>query len=436
MDGILDAYARVAQVSGFRPGKAPARVIEQRFSRQIQEDAKDRLIPRFYREALAGEKLQVVGIVGLSDVVLDRGKGLAFKATVDVAPEFRLPRYRKIPLREAAVEVSDADVDKALLRLRESLARFEDVAGRPAQRGDLVRIDFRGESEGRPVQELAPACAGLGEGKDFWALLDEPEFLPGFVDGIAGMQVGHEKAVTVRFPADFRVKEVAGRTAAYQVVLRALRERRLPAVDAEFLKTMEVETEQALRDGIRRRLTEAAQQNERNRLRNDIARYLLEKTAVDIPQSVAERERALTARNMAQNIALHGGTEEDIQRHRGDILSAAERTSAERVKLSYILAKIAGAEGIGVEDAEVDARVAQIAGRRGMTPERLRAELEEDDGVEWIRAQARAEKTLDYLLAEARLSDGTRSPWLAFLGRRQSAPAAAGGTGGGKGVTA
>jgi trigger factor len=402
---IVKAYARVATIAGFRQGKAPADVVERRFSRQIGEDAQERLVPRFCRDALRGEGITPVAPVEVGEVALDRERGLSFRATADVAPDFKLPRYRGIPLKRERTEVQDKDVEDALARLRDSLATFEDVSGRPCARGDLAQIDYRGEADGRPVQDLAPTCAGLGEGRDFWALLDEPEFLPGIVAGVIGLPIGGEKTVPVAFPADYRVAEVAGRTVSYRVTVKAIRQKKLPPLDEAFFKSMEVESESALRDGIRRRLQEAAETRERNRLKDEIARFLIEKTSLEVPQSLVEREKRLAARSIVQNIVLQGGTEADVERHKNDILSAAERSSSDQVKLSFILEKIADEYAVRVDDAEVNGRVEALARRRGTTPERLRAEMEQNDGLEWLRGQLRAEKTLDSLLEEAKVKN-------------------------------
>jgi len=402
-DDIVKSYARVARISGFRKGKAPADVVERRFSSEIAEDAKDRLVPRFYREAVESEGIDPVAVVGVRDVNLERESGLAFVATIDVAPKFKLPRYRRIPLRREPTAVTDKDVDDAVNRMREAGARYEDVSGRAARRDDLVRLDYAATCEGRPLGELAPAAEGLAGGEDFWAMLAEPEFVPGLVDEIVGMEEGQEKTATVTFPDDFRVGDVAGKQAEYKLSLKGIRERKLPDIDEEFLKRLDAESEADLRGKIEQGLTEQAEQNEQARLRSEIGRFLLSKTSFEVPRSLVEREQQQAARSMVQNLAMQGGTREQIEQHRDEILSAAAQQSLERVKLSYILERVADAEDLQVADSEVTERIESMASRRNITPERMKADLGENGGTEWLKDQVRAEKTLDFLLEQAKV---------------------------------
>ena len=400
---IVKSYAKVARIAGFRRGKAPVDVVERRFAKEIVEDAKDRLVPRFYREAVENEGIEPVAVIGVRDVKLEKESGLAFVATIDVAPTFKLPKYKKIPLRREPVAVSDKDVDDAITRMREAGARYDDVTGRAAQRDDLVRLDYSATCEGQPLAEAHPDATGIAAGQDFWAMLGEPEFVPGLVAEIVSMEEGQQKTVTLTFPDDFRIAGVAGKQAEYTVSLKGIRERKLPDIDEEFLKRMEAESESELRSKIKDGLTKRAEQNEQGRLRSEIGRHLMSKTTFDLPLSLVEREQQEMARGMVQNLAMQGGTREQIEQHRDEILKAAAQQSLERVKLSYILDRIADAEDLQVADSETEERIEELAARRNTTPERVKSELGENGGMDWLKDQVRAEKTLDFLLEQAKV---------------------------------
>ncbi|MBM4143280.1 MAG: trigger factor [Lentisphaerae bacterium] len=400
---VVDAYTRAARIPGFRKGRAPAEVVERRFARDIVADARERLIPRFYREAVAQEGLRAVAAVEITDVDLSRERGLSFTAVVDVAPDFRLPKYRRIPLRREAVEVTDKAVDDAVQRLRAAAARFVDVTDRPAARDDLVCLDYEAALDGRPLKTVEPEGAGIGEGRDVWALLGEPELLPGIADAIAGMRNGEAREVPIAFPADFRIAGLAGRRAACRFVLKGIRARQLPEIDAEFLKQWQAASPEELREKVRGRLEARAKADEEMRLKDEITRYLLEKTSLDVPQSLLERESNRAARDMIESIAMRGATREQIAGRLVDIREAAQKSSLERVKVSYVLVRIADEERIESSEGEVDERVAAVAAQRGATPERVRAEMQDNGGLDWLRRQIRIEKTLDFLLQEAKV---------------------------------
>ena len=400
---VLKVYRAKGRVSGFRQGKAPADVVEKKFAKSIEEDVKERVVPQLYRKALAEEKIVPVAVVEVSEVDFGKERGVSFDVIVDVAPDFKVPRYKKISLRGERVEVKDEEVEKSFGRLLDACARYEDVSGRPVGADDMVLIDYRGECDGKPVADLASDCSGLGEGKDFWTVAGEPEVLPGFGVALQGLQVGEEKAVEVRFPDDYHVKSAAGRTATYHVTLKGMREKVTPEVDAEFLKRFEVESEAELRTKVSEDLMATAEREEAARLKNEIAKYLLAKTRIELPQAVVEQETKLAAQGMVREIAMRGATREQIEAQKDGILKAATTSSQDRVKLSYILSRIAAAESIDVEDAEVDRRVAALAQNYRMTVKDLRERLEKRNGIENLRHEIRAEKTLDHLLEQAKV---------------------------------
>lgn len=401
--GVLKEYSHAARIPGFRKGKAPENVVEKRYEAEIHQDTKDRLVPRAYREALDSRGIRPVAIIEVSDVELEKGRGLTFKATVDVAPDFKLPRYRKIALRGEKHDVADKDVEDALQRTRERFGRFEDVEGREVREGDLVNVDYSGTIDGSPVSDIAPDCRGIGGGTDFWALAGDPEFLPGFAKGIAGAAIGDVKTMDVVFSHDYHVASVAGRNAVYEFTVKALRERRIPELDEEFLKRMGAESVEDLRQKIREELETAGETAEKERLKGEIARHLLGKTRFDSPQSLVEQKTNAIARDIVQRMAMQGGTREQIEARRDDILNTAQQSSADRVKLGYILDRIADEEGIETSGEDLDERLNGMAARYGVTVERLRAEMEQREAMDGIKSEVRAAKTLDFLLENAKV---------------------------------
>ena len=409
-DGISDAYGRVvgafkdaARVRGFRKGKAPADVVERTYAKEISEEAKEQLVPRLYRQAIEKEDVKPAAIVEVRDVNLDKERGLDFKVAIDVEPDFKLPKYRKISLKRKTVEVTDKEVEDAIDGVRERAATYQDAADREVRQGDLVSLDYKGAIDGDPVGGLDPDCSGLGDGKDFWAVMDEPEFLPGMCKAVPGMAIGDEKDVTVEFPADYRVEAVQGKQAVYHVTVNAVREKVLPEIDEEFLKKLEVSSVGELRQKIRKNLVSAAEVREEQRLRDEIAKSLLDSVKCDLPETVVDRETGVAARSMVQRFALQGASREQIEERTDEIVGAARRSSGDRVKLSYILSKIAEQESVEVSDGEVDERIRDTAAARGVPEGRLKADLSKRGSLEGLRADIRSEKTLDHLLTVVRI---------------------------------
>ena len=402
-DQTVRAFATMAKLPGFRPGKAPLTIVEKHYAKQIADEARDRLVPQFYHQALKEKGLKPVSIVDVKDVVFAKASGLAFHVTVDVAPEIKLPKYKGIPLKPEPVVVADEQVDGTVLRMRERLARFEPAAGRPAQASDLLRVDFDATVDGRPFAEVAPLEKALGEARDFLIYLGEPEFLPGFAKGLTGASAGDTRDLAVMFPADYQVKTLAGRQAQYRVTVKDLQQRVLPELTAEFLKHFEVETEQGLRERIRTQLLEHAQQNEDARQKDEVAKFLLEKTEFELPQSIVDRETQHTVRNMLQDISRRGASREQIVAQQEGIVNEATRNSTERVKLTYILERIADDETITASDEEVEERLKQMAAQYQIPVARLREDIEKRGSLENLRSEVQAQKTLTFLQKEAKV---------------------------------
>jgi trigger factor len=185
--------------------------------------------------------------------------------------------------------------------------------------------------------------------------------------------------------------------------LKAIRERVLPVIDAEFLKRFGVESEAALREKIRNDLVETAKKEDANHLKDEVAKFLLENTDFDLPQSVVAQETGLMIRSILERITARGATEKQIGEQRDEILQVATRSSTEKVKMSYILSRIADEEKIGVNDDEVKAHIEAMSQRYNMTPERLTADLEKANGMERLKSDIRSEKTLDFLVENAKI---------------------------------
>ena len=402
---LLRAYTTQARIPGFRQGKTPAALVEKKFSNQLAEDAKERLVPKFYAEAIEKESIKSVGVLGVNNVLFSKDSGLTFDVDLDVAPEFKTPKYKKLSLSRKSVEVSDEDVQRSLDELRGRRARFEDVEDRAAKMDDLVQVDYNGLIDGEPLGEKVASCQDLGTGSDFWVpLAPDNEFLPGFNVALTGKSVGDTVTLDVDFPADYHVADVAGQKAVYTVTLKLIRTRILPEIDEEFLKSFEMESEEALRTRIKEDMVASAEQSSEAGLRDDAARQLLDAASFEAPQSLVERERTAMLRDMIGRAMRQGATREVLDQQQTEMVAHAETASVDRVRLSYIMDVIAENESVTVEDSDVDARIEAMSAQYGMPAEQFRTQLEEREGsIEGIKEELRAQKVMDFVIENAKI---------------------------------
>src|SRR5947207_13404547 len=201
-DAIANSFARFAKIPGYRPGKAPRRVIEAKFRKEIQDELTRKLVSKSYRDAIEQKQLRVVSLTNLEDVEFGDDKSIRFRATVITAPEFELPEYENVSVQLPSTEVTEAEIDAAVERLRDQSADFVDIPDRGVEMGDFAVIDFDGTIDGKPLSEIAPnAAKALHGGKKFWLRMAEDNFLPRFCEQLVGSKPGDTRVVTVDFPA-------------------------------------------------------------------------------------------------------------------------------------------------------------------------------------------------------------------------------------------
>jgi trigger factor len=400
-DEIIGAYMKASRIPGFRVGKAPLPAIESHYRREIDGDVRSHLVAKFSRLAIEEAKIAMLAVVNLTDVIHSPATGISFVLVVDVAPEFKLPKYHKIPLKVEPVAVNEEEVESQVVRLRNALSQYNEAAGTPIEEGDLVCISYTAVSDGKPLKEVAADCANLGEAAKEWVQAAEPESIPGLARALQGLKAGDTKTLTVKFPKDFAVESVRGLKAEYAIRVDAVRHRVL-TTDEELCKRLNMDTLDALRERIRQEATAAAQAREQSRQQQEIIEYLLRKTDFELPQSQVAEETQHTVRSMIENIMKQGGKREDIEKNRDSILENAANASKDRIRVRYILARIAEEEKIEVTEAEIDARLQELSQRHRMPVEELRANIEKRHGIETLRADIRAEKALDLVVADAK----------------------------------
>lgn len=402
---VVDAYTKAAWIPGFRQGKAPGDLVKKHYAKEIEQKVKDRLIPTSYQEALKEQKLDPVAVLNVSDAKLTLGQSLTFSVALDVPPEFMLPEYIGISVRRKKVEVKDEQVADTIQHILDQHARWDDVTGRPVQKGDLVQIDYEGICDNKMIEELAPKSAGLGKGKDFWMMVDENAFLPGFADGLLGANIGEKRQILVDFNMEFSEKAVAGKPCTYFVDIKGIREKKQLAMDEELLKSLGVESEEKLKTRIREDLQKFGEEQESRRLKSEMIKYLLEKTKLDVPESVVQQETRDTVYDLVREQSHRGVNREEIEARKGEIFEEASRSASEKVKMNYILHRIAEQEKIEATEEEVSGRIAEMALRYKAKPAELRAVLEKRNAIDRIGEDIRVMKTLDLLLAKANVKD-------------------------------
>jgi trigger factor len=340
----------------------------------------------------------------LEETQFGRGQPLQFVATVETAPEFELPEYKGLPVRRQVGIVTDADVERALTVLREQQGSFVDVA-RAVQSGDYVVVNYHATVEGRPLREVAPNAQSLSERHHFWVHVGPDEFLPGFSEQLVGAAAGETRAVTVEFPPNFVTPELAGRQATFEVEVVQVKERRLPELDEAFARSYGAPNLEALREGVRADLARELEHKQNVSVRNQLVRQLLDRVHFDLPESFVTQETRNVVYDIVRENQRRGVTSQAIEQAKDQIYTVATNSAKERVKVGFLLSRIAEKEGITATQEEIHLRVALLAQQYQMKPEKVLRQLQQRDGLAEIAEQIITAKVLDFLAKHARVEE-------------------------------
>jgi len=393
---VEKSFQKEANLPGFRVGKAPIPMVVKKYDQEIKDEVKRKLIGESYRKALEENKIDVLGYPDIEEIQFGRGQTLLFAATIETPPEFQLPEYKGLPVKREAKEVTDADVVKALELLREQRADFKKVE-RPLVNGDIAVVNYSGTSEGQSLTEIAPTAKGLTAQQGFWIEMKPDAFIPGFSEQLQGAKPGDKRTVNVDFPADFVSKELSGRKGVYEVEIVEVREKTLPALDDAFAKSFEAENFEKLREGVRRDLESELKYKLTRDTRGQIVSGLLGKVNFDLPEAAVANETRNVVYNLVQENAKRGVGRDIIEKEKEAIYSAAATNAKERVKLSFLVQKIAEKEGIKVSQEEVLRRVQTMASMYQIPPEKFIKDLQKRNGIVEIYDQLSSEKVMEFL---------------------------------------
>ncbi len=403
-DQVLQTSAKYAQVPGFRQGRAPASLVESHYKRVIREDAQDRLVSESYKKALEKADIKPVLILDL-EVDLKKNQPLTYKLTVDVPPEFKLPRYKNIAVKQQPTEVTDEMVDASVREILNYYATYEETEDLPIRQDDIAVIDLETEIGGQPLV-AEPKQRLITQGTEIMCMVNEREaFLPGTHEQLEGLKKDDEKTFELDVPEDFHLIEAAGKTVQCKVKVQKVRRKQPAVLDEELLKKLEVDDETELRSKIRERIQTEQNQRSEQAQKDEIVKYLVAKTSIDIPESQAQEETMRAYQSLARRFMLQGVGADFIRENQDDIYKTAESTAIERVKVSYILHNIAQEEKIEVEEAEINEVIKTLAARSNVSEEKMRNQLKEKQQLDAVRQEKLAEKTLDFLLANAKIGE-------------------------------
>ncbi len=409
---IVSGYASQARIPGFRPGKAPKKVIEKRFESSIAEELQDRLVRQAYEEALRKEALKVLNF-GIPQNLTENPDGtLTFQATLTLAPDVALPPYKGIAIKAPSADPTEEEIAKNLEKLRERFADYKDIENRPAADGDLAVIDYTSTLDGQPLEEAIGKSAGyLGGREGFWLKLDESSFLPGFAAQVAGLAIGESKDITITIPEDFPLSDLRGRDVTFAVTLKGLKEISLPELDDDFAaKIAGGKTLEELRTIVTQQLGVEKRRRIDDFKVNQIVEHFNSLVDFELPEDLLRHETQGQTDALVRRGAEAGMTDEELQAQQDDIIASAGEQARINLKTNFILQEIARAENIAISDQELVNHLAYIAQSRKESPKKFIKELQRQGRIPGIRNSMLVGKAIDFVLEHATVEETADEP--------------------------
>ncbi len=360
LDMAAEELSKEIKIDGFRPGKAPRNIVEQKLgSEKVLAHGAEKAVRKSYVDSITKNKIEAIGEPKITITKIAPGNDLEFKVVVSVMPEITLGNHRKDVKnikKEKRVGVSEKDVDSELNNLARSRAKLITV-NRPARVGDRVEIDFEAQIEGKTIEG--------GVSKNHPLTIGENYFIPGFEDKLIGMKEGEEKTFELPFPSDYHKKELAGKPATFKVRISLVQQKELPKIDDEFAKNLgKFENLEKLKANLKEGMEAEKEKKNQEKWRTEAIEEIVKSSQMEIPDILVNGELDKMMVEFEQNIAQMGMAMEtylsNLKKSKEDLQKDWQEPAAKRVKAALVLREIAEAESITVESQEIEEEMNKV----------------------------------------------------------------------------
>jgi trigger factor len=387
------SLARTVRMPGFRPGKVPLKMIEQSYGQQVQSEILGDAVTKAFSDAVDEHKLRVAGQPSIE--AKDGGEeAAAFTATFEVYPEVALADPDALKVERFTCEVGEAEVTKTIDVLRKQRTRWNEVQ-RPAQNGDRVTVDF--------VGKLDDVAFEGGSATDFQMVLGEGRMLPDFEAGAVGKPAGETGSFDVAFPEDYSAKELAGKTARFELTVKKVEEPELPALDSEFAAQMGVKDGnlEKFQGDVRANLEREVSQRLKARTKTSVMDQIGELAKIDLPKSLVDQESQALAERMREDLKGRGVDMKDLPVPPDAFKEQAER----RVRLGLIVAEIVKKHGLQAKPDQIRKQIEEFAQTYENPPEVIRWYFSDKNRLAEVEALVVEQNVVDWVLQKGQVTD-------------------------------
>ncbi len=387
-----------AAIPGFRPGRAPAKLVEKKFAGEIKDQVRRTLISESYQQAIEKNKLQVLGepeIDNADKLEITDNAPLSYTFSVEVQPEINLPDLKGIKVKKPKIEIKDENVDQAMANLREQQGTLVPVEDRGVEAKDYVTADVHVKVGDEVVYHGHDANIVVRPGRLAGIQIADLD------KQLEGVKAGETKTITATAPENHPSEKLKGKEVTIEVKVKDIKKLELAEIDGPFLESLGFTAESELREALREQMVERINFDIAQSQREQISKHLLENVTIELPAKLSDKQADIVVRRRAMDLMQRGIPQDQLIANLETLKTGAKDEAARELKLFFILQKIAADANVDVDEAELNGRVAMMAAQQGERPEQLKQKLSKDGGLSNLYVQMREQKALDEILKTA-----------------------------------
>lgn len=391
----LNKLCQMANLPGFRKGKAPKSFVEKKYSDRLMEEVRQTVVTDSYQSAIENNNLSPVGEPEISDINLELGKPLNFEVKMEVLPTFEIGEYKGMQLKRGPVTVTKEDVENALKSIRMQRSQLVEVKDGKVEEDDLIVCDCELEVDGVIVREKNEMNVMVSGSR----IADIN--VPDLKEKLVGTEAGKECSIKVELGGDFAVEEHRNKPAELKLFIKKIKRPDGPEINDELAKKVGSDSLEELREFLSKQIEVEKKKLIENDMREHIYKNLLKMADFDLPRDMVESQASKKLENYRMELLNKGTPMEEIESNLENLKNTSEEAAIKDFKLSLVLKRIAEKEKIFVTEAEVDHKIKSLASMYGVEPSKMRSQLEKLGSLSNLRHQMKESKTVDLIMKEA-----------------------------------
>jgi trigger factor len=390
-------------IPGFRKGKAPMSMVKQYYGvGALLEDAINIAIDETYPEVLTNNNIKPIDYPKIDVLEVEEGKDLIYTAEVTVYPEVELGEYKGVEVKKVSYEVSEEEVEKQLKAMQEKNARIETKTEGSVEKGNIVTIDFKGFVDGIAFEG--------GEAADYSLEIGSGTFIDTFEDQLVGAAVGEKKDVNVNFPENYGKEDLNGKPAVFEVTVKEIKAKELPALDDEFAKEVsEFDTIEEVKADMRKKIADSNEERAKKEFEEAVVSVAVENAKVEVPSVMVDREVEAMVKDLENRLSYQGLTlaqyYEFTASSEEQMKAYMQESAVKKVKTDLVLDKVAGTEAIDATEEEMKAKAIELAKMYNAGESEKMAEILLKGQEQVIRLEVVTEKTVKLLVDNAKVTE-------------------------------